>query len=451
MTAARLAIPLRDIDECFQGVVPATIATCSLDGVPNITELSVIFRVDDEHIALSRQFFNKTIANLVANPRGHMLLVEPQTGRQFRLDLEYQRTETDGPLFDRMSARLEAVASHTGMSKVFRLTAADICRVLSTSVLPVDKEIEPPDRPPLDLTKVDIISRRITSAATVDDLLTRSLEVLAQEFGYEHSFIMLLDETGKRLYTVASQGYEESGVGSEVMLGEGVLGVAAERRTTVSLANVPSDLTYSRTVRSGFERTDSAHRIEAEIALPGLATVYSQHVVPLEARDHLLGVLCFESDQPGAFRMVDDFVFHLAARELALALTLLRADPVRTSGVTAQLDPEIVPAEAPAVVRYYAADDSVFFDNEYLIKGVAGRVLWRLLQSYVAERRVDFTNKEIRLDATLELPDIKDNLEARLALLRRRLEDRCAFLRIFNTGRGRIRLEVKRELVLRET
>lgn len=63
---------------------------------------------------------------------------------------------------------------------------------------------------------------------------------------------------------------------------------------------------------------------------------------------------------------------------------------------------------------------------------------------------MDFTNKEIRLDATLELPDIKDNLEARLALLRLRLEDCCGFLRIFNTGRGRIRLEVKRELVLRE-
>ncbi|HEX5140189.1 MAG TPA: GAF domain-containing protein, partial [Dehalococcoidia bacterium] len=77
-------------------------------------------------------------------------------------------------------------------------------------------------------------------------------------------------------------------------------------------------------------------------------------------------------------------------------------------------------------------------------------VLWRLLQSYIDERRVDFTNKEIRLDATLELPDIKDNLEARLALLRRRLEDRCEFLRISSAGRGRIRLDVKRELVLRE-
>ena len=450
MTAPRFAIPLADIDDCFQGIVPSAIASSSPEGVPNVTELSIVYRVDDEHVALSRQFFSKTIANLQANPRASLMLIEPQSGRQFRLDLSYERTETEGPLFDRMSARLEAVASQTGMSKVFKLAAADICRVLQCAAVPVDHDIPPPDRAPVDLKKVDLISRRITSANTEDELLSISLEVLAHEFGYEHSFITLVDEGEQRLYTVASHGYEESGVGSEVLFGDGVLGVAAQRGETISISHVPSDLTYNRTVRSGFESTAEAANIEQEISLPGLPNVYSQHVVPIEARNRLLGVLCFESDQPGRFRFIDDFVFHLAAREIGLALILLRADPVRTTGVVAHLSPEIVEAAPTAQLRHYAADDSIFIDNEYLIKGVAGRVLWRLLQSYVEERRVDFTNKEIRLDASLELPDIKDNLEARLALLRRRLEDRCAFLRISNTGRGRIRLEVTRELTLRE-
>jgi len=450
VTAPRFAIPLADIDDCFQGIVPSAIASSSPEGVPNVTELSIVYRVDDEHVALSRQFFSKTIANLQANPRASLMLIEPQSGRQFRLDLSYERTETEGPLFDRMSARLEAVASQTGMSKVFKLAAADICRVLQCAAVPVDHDIPPPDRAPVDLKKVDLISRRITSANTEDELLSISLEVLAHEFGYEHSFITLVDEGEQRLYTVASHGYEESGVGSEVLFGDGVLGVAAQRGETISISHVPSDLTYNRTVRSGFESTAEAANIEQEISLPGLPNVYSQHVVPIEARNRLLGVLCFESDQPGRFRFIDDFVFHLAAREIGLALILLRADPVRTTGVVAHLSPEIVEAAPTAQLRHYAADDSIFIDNEYLIKGVAGRVLWRLLQSYVEERRVDFTNKEIRLDASLELPDIKDNLEARLALLRRRLEDRCAFLRISNTGRGRIRLEVTRELTLRE-
>jgi adenylate cyclase len=347
-----------------------------------------------------------------------------------------------------MSARLEAVASQMGMSKVFRLASADICRVLECAPVPVDHEIPPPDRPQLDLAKVDVISRRIAGAATVDGLLSETLAVLDEEFGYDHAFIMLVDESGRRLYTVASRGYAESGVGSEVRFGDGILGVAAERRETISLANVKADMTYSRVVRSGFERSGVAD-IEQEIAVPGLPDVVSQHVVPIEVRDQLLGLLCLQSDQPGRFAYVDDFVSHLAAREMGMQLILLRADFARQPTLTAQLSPEIS-GQGACQLRHYTSDDSVFVDNEYLIKGVAGRVLWRLLQSYVEEQRVDFTNKEIRLDPTLELPDIKDNLESRLALLRRRLEDRSDFMRIVNTGRGRIRLEVNRELSLRE-
>jgi adenylate cyclase len=442
------SLPLRDIEECFQGVVPSVIGTCSATGVPNVTEISIVHRLDDEYVALSRQFFNKTIANLLVNPRACVELIEPQTGRQFQLDLLYERTETEGPTFQKMSARLEAVAAQEGMSKVFRLAAADVCKVLSCSLVPTDRTIVPPPRPPIDLTKVDLISRRITSACSIDDLLTASLEVLADNFGYEHSFIMFVDETGERLYTVASHGYEESGVGSEVCFGDGILGVAAERRTTVSLANVQNDLNYTRAVRAGYEQAGAPGDLEQEIALPGLSNVASVHIVPIEARDRLLGLLCFESAEPGRFHYVDDFVSHLAAREIGLQLTLLRDAPEGPAVAASQ--PVVTSDAPPAQVRYYAEDDSVFIDNEYLIKGVAGHVLWRLLQQYAQEGRTEFTNKELRLDATLELPDIKDNLEARLALLRRRLEDRCEFIRLSSTGRGRIHLNVGRELRLRE-
>jgi adenylate cyclase len=49
-------------------------------------------------------------------------------------------------------------------------------------------------------------------------------------------------------------------------------------------------------------------------------------------------------------------------------------------------------------VRYFASDASTFFDGDYLIKGVAGRILWSLLSQYVATGRTEFTNRELRLD-----------------------------------------------------
>jgi hypothetical protein len=89
-------------------------------------------------------------------------------------------------------------------------------------------------------------------------------------------------------------------------------------------------------------------------------------------------------------------------------------------------------------------------NDAYLIKGIAGRILWKLLRIYDHEQRVQFTNREIRLDESLQLPDIKDNLEARLILLRRRLVDKTQVLRLVAEGRGKFRLDVRHSLVLVE-
>ena len=93
-------------------------------------------------------------------------------------------------------------------------------------------------------------------------------------------------------------------------------------------------------------------------------------------------------------------------------------------------------------IVHHRFDDSVFIDNIYIIKGVAGRLLAFMLEVYRRDGRTEFTNREIRLSGSIRLPEIKDNLETRLLLLRRRLEEKAARVRLVHSGRGQVRLEI---------
>ncbi len=99
-------------------------------------------------------------------------------------------------------------------------------------------------------------------------------------------------------------------------------------------------------------------------------------------------------------------------------------------------------------VVHHAQDESVFIGHEYLVKGVPGRLLMWMLDAYQDAGRLDFTNREIRADAALRLPELKDNLETRLLLLQRRLEEKRAPVRLQRPARGRIRLEVQGRLAV---
>jgi len=141
-------LTVSDLAPCFEGIIPAEIATAAADGTPNVTHLSRVHMVDDDHVALSNQFFSKTMQNLAVNPRACVVVIDPHTYDSYKLVVQYERTERRGPLFEMMRRDIDAIAALTGMHDVFKLKSADVYRVVSIERVLAAVHDEMADTPP---------------------------------------------------------------------------------------------------------------------------------------------------------------------------------------------------------------------------------------------------------------------------------------------------------------
>ena len=76
------------------------LATADPDGVPNAVPVGAKEIIDDETILISDQYFNKTLANLKANPTAAVTVWEGHEGYQFKGRISI---ETEGERYDRVA------------------------------------------------------------------------------------------------------------------------------------------------------------------------------------------------------------------------------------------------------------------------------------------------------------------------------------------------------------
>jgi GAF domain/Pyridoxamine 5'-phosphate oxidase len=441
---------LDDLRRCMDGVIAGVVATSAPDGTPNVSFFSQVEYVDGEHVALSFQFFNKTHENILAQPFASVCVTDPVTGKSYRLDLEYLRTETSGQIFVRMKARLAGIASHEGMRGIFRLRGADIYRVLAIEAAP-GAYLPPPEPNRNVLAGLRAYATHVAECRELDELIDATLHDMGTFFGIEHAMLFMLDQAADKLYAVASRGYEFSGAGAEIPLGHGVIGMAAAERCPIRICFMAPEYSYSHAVRESAAQSGLAEQLETAIPFAGLADPQSQLAVPILSSQGLIGVIYADSDEEMRFGHEDEDVVAIVAAQLGNAIAALTAGTQPEPRTVVEPQQRAAPrVRAPVRVRHFAENDSVFVDDAYLIKGVAGSILWTLLTDYVDAGRTEFSNRELRLDPRLRLPDINDNLEARLILLERRLKDRDAPIRLVKTGRGQFCLSVRGPLELED-
>ena len=396
------------------------------------------------------------------------------TLQAYRLRLRFERSETSGPLFDTMSLRIQAIASHTGMSGIFRLVAADVFEVERLEkvegFLTTAPESRPGDEVALEGLRTELrglqwVSERINRSPDLDSLLDAVLEALDTFFGFRHAMVLLAEEPCGRLVTMASRGYGDAGVGAEVGIGDGLIGTVARERRVLRISGLDQGLSYGRAVRREVLSTEGGDGLAAEIPLPGLADARSALVIP----SWPCATAWSGCSRPRAGRRwpstsgtrpTSRSLGHQIALGVERMLEPAAAEPAAADPADGPEATALAGARAPGAgprrtFCYYRNDDCVFVDGEYLIRNVPGRILWKLLGQWAREGRTEFTNRELRLDPALGLPAFRDNLESRLVSAapppRGEMPRRPPRCRRAAAGRFALQLACGLELVERET
>jgi adenylate cyclase len=159
------------------------------------------------------------------------------------------------------------------------------------------------------------LGQRIGAATGVEEVVDLALAGSDELLGLRHSLLLLHQVESDRLVTLASHGYDELGIGSEVRLGEGVIGMAAERRRSMRIGNLQRMLAYALATRPA-----TADRAGTDIRLPGLRLARSQLAAPMCARGTLVGVIAAESERALAFDEADEQALTVVAHLVAAAL-----------------------------------------------------------------------------------------------------------------------------------
>jgi adenylate cyclase len=451
---AKQVLSLHGIRRMLEGLIPPAMCSVSIDGTPHVNFLSHAEYVDPDHIALSYQFFNASRRNVLATRRIALAVDDPLTGLGVVMQLEYERTDADGPVFERIKAKLAGIAAHTGMEHAFRLKGADVYRVLE--IEQVDESAGMPALSPrCDLAAgTRAVAERLADCRHLADLLDELVGGLRRQLRIDYSIVWMMNESRDGLFALASHGYDRSGIGAELPLqAAGLVGVCVREGVPIRIGHMSQMYRYGLAARGRVEELGMQEVLQREIPLPGLQSPRSQLAVPLRAMGRTIGALLVESDVDQFFSYDDEDALLVLCGQTAQALITLQAAEFAEGAVPRPTQSASgdggSPPGPPLRIRYFARDQSVFIDDAYLTKGVAGAILWKVVSDLVHRGRDEFTTRELRLaGGELRLPEVQDNLGVRLLMLGRRLDDRKCGMWIERTGRGRFRLRSSRPVEL---
>ena len=170
--------------------------------------------------------------------------------------------------------------------------------------------------------EIEIIERvasQISKTLNLDAIAKTMLISMEEYFDFKHSMILLLNSSESALKVIATHGYKEEGIGAEVKIGVGVIGMVAKKKKLMRMANLGAQKQYMQAIKQQIQPSEDTV-VADEISLPGLKNAESQVAIPMLMEDELIGVFSVESDQVNIFDKSDELIIKILANQTANAL-----------------------------------------------------------------------------------------------------------------------------------
>jgi HAMP domain-containing protein len=148
------------------------------------------------------------------------------------------------------------------------------------------------------------VGRTITSILGTEELLSRTVELIRDRFGYYHVTVFLLDESGQ--YAVLREATGR--VGAQLKAGGYRLGVGSN--------SIIGWVSANRQARIALDVSEDPLHLQSEL----LPDTRSEAAMPLRIGDRVLGVLDVQSREPHAFTPSDVDTLQILADQIAVTL-----------------------------------------------------------------------------------------------------------------------------------
>ena len=113
------------------------------------------------------------------------------------------------------------------------------------------------------------ISGQINKSLNLSLIASTMLSLMDEYFGFKHSMILLVSEDKKYLNVLETYGYENKGIGAKVNFGIGVIGIVAQKKKLMRMANLGMQRSYMQAIRKQVSVSDNK-KLQDEVELPGL-------------------------------------------------------------------------------------------------------------------------------------------------------------------------------------